>query len=99
MRAREAGVGAVARQRLLVYPAARAKSRVDRQRRVALGENEAIAVRIVRTFDAQHASVQRGDDIGDGERRTDVTDIRPLRARQNRNSDLAGKRSQRVIIH
>ena len=58
-------------------PVAEVERRVDGEARVALREHEAVAVRVARVGRLENVRVERRDDVGDRQRRADVTDARP----------------------
>ena len=97
MDAEQAPVGAVAVEGVLGEPAAEEERRVDGQHGVALGEDEAVPLRIREVPDAQHPPIERGDDVRDRERRADVADPRALRLLEDDPPD-AGRR-QRARLH
>ena len=76
MHAEQAAVAAVGVERRLRRGQPRqAQRRVERERRVALREDEAVAVGVVGAGSAQHVPVERGEDVGDRQRRADVADV------------------------
>ena len=58
---------------------------------MALRQHEAVALGVVRARDPQHVLVERGDDVGDRERRADVADVRPLRLLEDDAADVSTK--------
>ena len=51
---------------------------VEREGGVALGEYEAVALRIIGTGDMQDIRIEHGDDLGDRKGRPYVADMRPF---------------------
>src|SRR6185436_9141070 len=79
MHPQQTRVRAVAVELLLGQPAAQLESSVERQRGMALRENEAITLEIVGSGDKKHVAVQGRDDLRDAQRRPDVADLGALR--------------------
>ena len=79
MNAEQAAVRAERVELALGKPASREQRRVECQGRMALGQHEAVTLRIVRTGNVQDGAVQRGDDLGNGQRRADVPHMRSVR--------------------
>jgi hypothetical protein len=82
-------VAAILAQLFFRDPAFQKESSVKGESGVPLRKNESVAIRIVRIGDSKRATVQRGDDVGNGESRADVPDVSALGSVEDDAPDLA----------
>ena len=64
---------------------------VERERGVAFGEHEAVAVGIVGPAPRERAGEERGEDVGDREARADMADVRAPRLLDHDTPDPIGE--------
>ena len=93
-----APVAAVRVERRLIEPAAEEQGSVDREHGVALCQHEAVAIVCPRRRHAEHASVQRRDDVGDRQGRADVAHVRPLRLFDDDPPDFRSRHVTRLAL-
>ena len=96
--AEDRAVGAVRVEVRGVEPAGLVQRRVQRERGMALGEDEAVAVGVIVAVAAQHAAVQRRQHVGDRETRSDVPDARPERLLDDRPANVQAHLPQ-IVRH
>src|SRR5712671_7760467 len=74
MDAEQAPIATVRVELLARQPSPLVQRRVERQRRMSLGEDKAVAVGGIGIADVHAAGVEGGDDVGDRQGRADVAD-------------------------
>ena len=84
-------VGAEGVELLLGQPAPQVQGGVHGQDRVALADDEAVAVRIIGVQRRKHPAIERRDDVGNRQRRADMPDVRPLRLLEDDAPDAGGR--------